>query len=162
MSNELRHALAPLLQHLSRLDPSDPTTATALNRALPSSGESMQSLFGLLKTGLSAGTLTPRGEDGMRYGRVCKASEDTHSFSVDAVHMSGPGPGHAHPKGEINLCFATEGQPTFDGEPPGWVVKAPGTWHVPTVQGGEMVILYFLPGGAIAFGPDPSASPSAS
>jgi hypothetical protein len=162
MSDELRHALAPLFRHLSGVDPSDPTAAIALNRDLPLSSENMQSLFGHLQSGLEAGTLTPRGEDGMRYGRVCKASEDTHDFSVDAVHMNCPGPGHAHPNGEINLCFATGGNPAFDGEPPGWVVNAPGTWHVPTVTGGEMVILYFLPGGAIEFGPDPSASPSAS
>jgi hypothetical protein len=162
MSDELLQALAPLFQHLSEVDPSDPTAAAALNRDLPVSSEGMQVLFGLLKNGLSDGTLTPRGEEGMRYGRVCKSSGDTHDFSVDAVHMNRPGPGHAHPRGEINVCFATGGDPAFDGEPPGWVVKAPGTWHVPTVQGGEMVILYFLPGGAIEFGPDPSASPSAS
>ena len=39
----------------------------------------------------------------------------------------------------------------FDGNAPGWVVYGRGSAHVPTVTGGEMLILYFLPGGAIEF-----------
>ena len=70
--------------------------------------------------------------------------------------MSAPGPGHTHPNGEIDLCFAVDGAPTFDGHPPGWTVYPPGSWHVPTVAGGVMDILYFLPGGAIRFEPQPA------
>ena len=65
--------------------------------------------------------------------------------------MSSPGPMHAHPNGEIDLCFALDGEPTFDGHPPGWVVFRPGSKHIPTVVGGPMLILYLLPGGAIEF-----------
>ena len=57
------------------------------------------------------------------------------------------------------LCFAlttVDGAPTFDGHPPGWTVYPPGSWHVPTVAGGVMDILYFLPGGAIRFEPQPA------
>ena len=67
--------------------------------------------------------------------------------------MNGPGLAHTHPNGEIDLCFAMDGDPRFDGHPEGWVVYGPGSWHVPTVTGGTMAILYFLPSGAIAFGP---------
>ena len=65
--------------------------------------------------------------------------------------MTAPGPMHVHPQGEIDLCFAEDGEPTFDGQPPGWVVYPPGSKHVPTVAGGKMLILYLLPGGAIEF-----------
>ena len=46
-----------------------------------------------------------------------------------------------------------DGAPTFDGEPPGWVVKPPASSHVPTVAGGRMLIVYLLPSGAIEFAP---------
>ena len=57
-------------------------------------------------------------------------------------------------RGEFDLCFALSGAPTFDGHPPGWVVLPPNSWHVPTVAGGRMAILYFLPGGAFQMGPE--------
>ena len=58
-----------------------------------------------------------------------------------------------HPNGEVDLCFTVDGNPTFDGNAPGWTVYEPGSWHVPSVADGVMDILYFLPGGAIKFGP---------
>jgi hypothetical protein len=70
--------------------------------------------------------------------------------------MAKPGPGHTHPNGEIDLCFAVSGAPRFDGNAPGWTVYPPNSWHVPTVEGGVMDILYFLPGGAIRFEPKPT------
>ena len=110
--------------------------------------------------GQDAHLTAPRHERGWPFfeeslSRVFKASEDTHGLGVDAVHMSSPGPGHLHPSGEVDLCFALDGSPTFDGNPPGWTVYADGSWHVPTVTGGTMAILYFLPDGAIHFGPRP-------
>ena len=92
--------------------------------------------------------LLPKSSGGIRFGRVAK---DLHGFAVDAVLMDVPGPRHRHPNGEIDLCFVTKGEPRFDGQPAGWVVYGKGSAHVPTVTGGEMLILYFLPGGAIEF-----------
>ena len=69
--------------------------------------------------------------------------------------MSGPGPGHVHPNGEFDLSFALDGNPKFDGQAEGWLVLPPGSWHTPTVTDGRMGILYFLPNGAIEFGPRP-------
>ena len=43
------------------------------------------------------------------------------------------------------------GEARFDGHPEGWVVFGPDSVHVPTVSDGEMLILYFLPGGEIEF-----------
>ena len=65
--------------------------------------------------------------------------------------MNGPGPRHRHPDGEVSYCLAMDGEPTFDGRPPGWVVLPPDSNHVPTVEGGTMLIAYLLPGGAIEF-----------
>jgi hypothetical protein len=82
---------------------------------------------------------------------VAKAGPATSGFSIDVVHMSGPGPRHRHPNGEVNFCLALDGAPRFDGEPPGWVVLPPGSSHVPAVTGGTMLIVYLLPQGAIEF-----------
>ncbi len=65
--------------------------------------------------------------------------------------MKGVGPGHTHERGEVDLCFVVDGDPRFDGNPAGWTVYPPGSWHRPTVTGGAMDILYFLPDGAIRF-----------
>jgi hypothetical protein len=155
MSVTLLESLKPVVQHLASVDISDPGAALELNALLPLEGELLTAIKSLVIHGIESGELTPRGEDGMRFGRICKAGEASMEFSIDAVHMNQPGPGHTHPNGEIDLCFALSGDPRFDGEAPGWVIKKPGSWHIPTVTGGEMAILYFLPGGAIEFGPNP-------
>ena len=67
------------------------------------------------------------------------------------LDVRGAGPLHRHPAGEVNWCIALEGEPTFMGQPPGWVVEPPGSEHVPTVSGGRMLIVYLLPAGAIEF-----------
>ena len=154
-SESLLEILTPLLEILSRIDTDDPESSAVLARELPMDGDQMSRIRELVVEGIAEGWLTPRGEEGLRYGRLAKATPESFGFSIDAVLMDRPGPGHLHPKGEIDLCFATRGEPRFDGEAEGWVVKSPGTWHVPTVSGGEMAILYFLPEGAIVFGPKP-------
>ena len=92
---------------------------------------------------------------------------DRHRFGLDADRppadrrQSGrrtggrlhAGPKHRHPNGEIDLCFTLRGEARFDGRPEGWVVYGQDTTHVPTVRDGQMLILYFLPGGAIEFLP---------
>jgi hypothetical protein len=141
-----------LLDVVSRVDTSSPAAAErALAAALPIDGPDAQEIFERLEILLGQGAIANRGELPVKYGRVAKSSPDTAGFSIDVVHMSGPGPLHRHPKGEIDLCFALSGKPTFDGRAPGWVVYGPDSKHVPTVAGGEMLIVYFLPEGAIEF-----------
>ena len=153
--NALLEALTPILDTLADLDLNAPEAAEALNARYPVDGEALSEVVALVKAGTAAGWLCPREGRGLRYGRAAKASEATRSFGIDTVDMTGPGPGHTHPNGEIDLCIALEGTPTFDGNPPGWTVYPAGSWHVPTVSGGRMGILYFLPDGAIRFGPRP-------
>jgi len=147
----LLETLQPVLDHLTTVDVGDPGASAALNAALPLASDAVQAVRALVVAGLADGWLTPRGGPGMSYGRLSKATPAAQGFSIDAVHMDRPGPAHTHPQGEIDLCFALAGEPTFDGHPPGWLVLPPGSRHVPTVGGGDMVILYFLPGGAIQF-----------
>jgi Domain of unknown function (DUF4863) len=143
---------APLLQAAQGLDLSSPAKARAeLERRFDPRGKAAQALNAELKALLEAGKVAERGALPVKYGRVAKAGEPTLGFSIDVVHMTGPGPLHRHPNGEVNYCVALEGAPTFDGHPPGWVVFPPESRHVPTVAGGAMLIVYLLPQGAIEF-----------
>jgi hypothetical protein len=152
MSLEKLHAaLMPVLEVVRATTPD----AAALEKAMPVGSPAMQALKKLVREGVEARWLCDRENAGVRFSRVMKADAGG-GLSVDAVHMSGPGAGHTHPNGEIDLCFAVNGSPNFDGKPEGWTVYPPGSWHVPTVSGGAMDILYFLPGGAIRFEPKPA------
>lgn len=152
----LAQELAPLLAFVGELDLSDPAACEArLQERFPLEGEELRSLRRLVRAGVEAGWLADREAGGIRFSRVRKA-RDEGDLSVDVVHMDRPGPGHTHPAGEVDLCFAVRGEPQFDGRPEGWTVYGPGSWHVPTVAGGVMDILYFLPGGAIRFEDAPS------
>ena len=145
-------ALEPVLAVVKGIDPSAADAAARLEDAFPIGGDAMQTLAALVRDGVSAGWLCEREANGVKFSRVAKAEHPaTAPLSIDAVHMNGPGPGHTHPNGEIDLCFAVSGTPRFDGHPPGWVVYPPNSWHVPTVSDGVMDILYFLPDGAIRF-----------
>lgn len=150
----LIEALQPILREIASLDAADPAAAAQLNARFPLDGETLAPVLALVAQGVAGGWLTPKGEPGMRFGRVSRPAPETLDHAVDAVDMDRPGPAHTHPRGEFNLCVALDGAPSFDGQPPGWVVLPPGSWHVPTVTGGRMAILYFLPGGAWVSGPE--------
>ncbi len=154
--NSLLDALSPILVTLKGIDLGDPGAAALLNARYPVDGPELAGVVALVRDGTAAGWLCPRDGGGLTYGRAAKAGEATLGFGIDTVDMTGAGPGHTHPTGEIDLCIALEGSPTFDGNPPGWTVYPPGSWHVPTVSGGRMGILYFLPDGAIRFEPSPA------
>ena len=148
-------ALLPIIEVLRTLDASDPDATSKLNALLPLDDPRVVAARTVVEAGLSEGWLAPREAGGIRFGRLAKPTADTHSFSIDAVDMDCAGPGHTHPNGEFDLSFALSGDPQFEGANEGWVVLPPGSWHVPTVTGGRMGILYFLPEGAIRFGPRP-------
>jgi hypothetical protein len=152
---DLLEKLAPVMDFVTGLDLDDSDGArAALEQKLPPGSDELAEIGALLRKGIEAGELCDRENGGVKFSRLKKsAGED---LSIDLVHMSSPGPGHTHPNGEVDLCFAVSGDPTFDGRAPGWTVYPKGSWHVPTVAGGVMDIIYFLPGGAIEFGPKPS------
>jgi len=146
------NAFQPLLDAARDLDLSDPAQAEEeLRRRLDPEGPAARALRARLVELLAAGEIATRGEPPVRWSRVAKAGPETGGYSIDTVHMSGPGPRHRHPRGEIDYCLALDGEPTFDGRPPGWVVLGPDSVHVPTVRGGTMLIVYLLPEGEIEF-----------
>ncbi len=150
MSQEaLVNALDPVSAELASVDLGDVAAASRrVSELFPLDGPAVAELRDLAVEGMQEGWLLPKENGDIRFGRVAK---DLHGFTVDAVLMHGPGPRHRHPDGEIDLCFALDGAPTFDGHPEGWTLYGPDSTHVPTVAGGTMLILYFLPGGAIEF-----------
>lgn len=142
----------PLIDAAKDLDLSDPGAAVATLRSrLDPASEEGQRVSAAIKALLDEGKVADRGEPPVKYSRAAKATEETSGFSIDVVDMTGPGPRHRHPQGEVNWCIALDGSPTFMGQPPGWVVETPGSEHVPTVEGGRMLIVYLLPEGAIEF-----------
>ncbi|NEX60804.1 4-hydroxylaminobenzoate lyase [Noviherbaspirillum galbum] len=113
-----------------------------------------EEIFEACKTGVRDGWLCNREADGIRFGRVLKATDATHGFSVDVVDMDNvAGPHHVHPNGEIDLIMPLSNGATFDTRPAGWCVYEPGSAHRPTVASGRALVLYLLPQGAIQFTP---------
>lgn len=145
---EFAQLLAPVATALRGIDVDQKDAAAAVERAVPFRGPQITALREAAVASIGSDWLLPKSNAGIRFGRAAK---DLAGFSVDAVLMDVPGPRHRHPNGEIDLCFTTKGEPRFDGKPEGWVVYGKNSSHVPTVKGGEMLILYFLPGGAIEF-----------
>ncbi|MBL8859533.1 MAG: DUF4863 family protein [Planctomycetes bacterium] len=142
----------PLIDAARGLDLSQPDIARdVLADRFHPAGNEARALNSKLIELLEQGRIAERGAMPVKFGRVTKAVPESDDFSIDVVHMDGPGPHHAHPGGEVNYCIALEGEPRFDGAAPGWVVMPPGSAHVPTVTGGRMLIVYLLPGGRIEF-----------
>lgn len=145
-------ALAPVLDALRGAEPDDPTLAHRLAERLPLDGAVCMAVRAAAKAGLAEGWLCNRENAGIRFSRPVKPSPASNGWSVDAVVMDRiSGPRHTHTNGEVNLCFAEEGDPRFCGHAEGWVVFPRGSTHVPVVAGGRMLILYFLPEGAVVF-----------
>jgi hypothetical protein len=141
-----------LLDFVATLDLSDTKSAKEqLDAKFPFESEQVQAWGGLMRAGVEDGTLCGNGEPPMQYSRIFKNSAETNDLSADAVLMNGAGPNHIHPQGEVDLCFAIDGEPRFDGNDPGWTVYGAGSQHIPTVKGGTMLILYLLPDGAFEF-----------
>lgn len=152
----LLYAIEPVLNAVRGVNIDDPDDALRLlNHYYPLHGHALTELRKLVRAGVEAGWLCDREANGVRYCRLSKPTDlATKPFSIDVVHMNDVvGPGHEHGLGEVDLCFPVSGEPLFDGRPPGWTVYPSGSWHEPTVTGGAMDILYFLPNGAIRFGP---------
>lgn len=170
----LLETLGPVLDVIKTLDLKNPAECErALKERFPLDGPLLQKARAELRAGVVDGTLCTKENAGVKFSRLLKAdAASSTAWSIDLVHMSsavngGDAASHTHPSGEVDLCFAVpsdlaglpglpgEGEPKFDGHAPGWTVYAPGTWHVPSVRGGVMDIVYFLPKGQIVFEPKP-------
>jgi hypothetical protein len=142
----------PLFEAAAGVDLSDPAAARAeLARRFAPDSSQARALDAELVALFEQGKLAARGEWPVRWGRVSKASPETLDQSIDVVVMTGSGPAHRHPAGEVNWCVPMEGAPTFEGCGAGWVVMPPDSRHVPAVAGGKMLIVYLLPAGRMEF-----------
>lgn len=157
----LLELIAPILKTVASLDPASRTSPDAvaaleasLREHFPLDDPRMRALETSMLDGVDAGWLCDRGEPQARFCRLAKPTADTHGLSVDVVSLSGRAVEHTHTHGEVTIGVAARDTPpgdipTFDGRPPGWVFLGPGSRHTPEVLGGRMVLMYFLPDGAV-------------
>ena len=142
--------------------PLDHALTDELNRRFPPEGETFQALWRACEAGVAEGWLCENERNGVRYGRPVKPSPKTRGFSVDVVRLNDMrGPYHRHPHGEIDMIMPIDGHAKFDGHGAGWWVYGPETAHYPTVSGGDALVLYLLPEGAIDFKAKPPAESQA-
>jgi len=143
--------ISRLTEEISAM-PLGPALEKHLNARHGPGSETYEAIFDACRTGVREGWMCNREGGGIRYGRVLKATEDTHGFSVDVVDMDNViGPHHIHPNGEIDLIMPLTEGARFDSRPAGWCVYEPGSGHKPTVSEGRALVLYLLPQGAISF-----------
>lgn len=132
--------------------PLDASLEAYLNADHGPGSDTYEALFAACQAGVAEGWLCNREGGGIRYGRVLKATDATHGFSVDVVDMQDlAGPHHSHPNGEIDLIMPLTPGARFDGQPAGWCVYEAGSAHHPTVTEGRALVLYLLPQGSIQF-----------
>lgn len=133
-------------------EPLDDTLQARLNQEAGPDSALYQEVFAACRQGVADGWMCNREGAGIRYGRVIKPDSGLDGFSVDVVDMTSlAGPHHAHPQGEIDLIMPLDDTAQFDGHGAGWLVYGPGSAHRPTVTGGQALVLYLLPNGAIEF-----------
>src|SRR5512144_1461017 len=125
--------------------PLDSGLEADLNRRYPAEGSFVGQIRAACESAIAQGWMCNREHGGIRYGRVVKPGAATHGFSVDVVEMRDVAGGHhRHPNGEIDLVMPLDPDARFDGRGAGWVVYAPDSAHVPTVERGKAWVLYLL------------------
>jgi len=119
-----------LIDAASGLDHSNPVAARAeLERRLDPRGTGAGRISKVLRDLLAEGKIADRGAPPVRWSRVAKAGPETRDQSIDVVCMSGPGPRHLHPNGEVNFCipWTAPRVSTASGRAGSCFLPAPGT-----------------------------------
>lgn len=134
--------------------PVDGDLEILLNGRFPADSTTFKDIESACHSAVEEGWMCEREHGGIHFGRVVKPGPDTRGYSVDVVRMHDiAGPHHRHPNGEIDMIMPLSPQAQFDGRGRGWLVYGPDSAHAPTVSGGEALVLYLLPDGAIEFTP---------
>lgn len=151
--SELTSLLEPVSRFVAELDATDPAACErALNERFPPDSPEIAAVRAAARAAVAAGTLCNRGEAGVHYSRVARAA-DPGGCSIDAVLMeNAAGPPHTHVNGEFCLCLPETEGARFEDRTDTWIVMAKGSRHVPEVKNGRMLILYWLPAGAVEWG----------
>jgi 2-hydroxylaminobenzoate mutase len=150
---EMMEAVASLLSFLKD-KPLDKHLEVELNERFGASSEVYSNLLRLLRLGIEEGWACYAQIDGPDYrrGQLAKATDNAVGYSVETGMLKNVlGNYHLHPRGEINMIGPVDDGATFCGSGAGWKVFAPGSQHYPTVEGGKVTMLFFLPGGEIQY-----------
>jgi 2-hydroxylaminobenzoate mutase len=134
--------------------PLDARLEAELNEHYGASTPAYAELLTLLRTGIAEGWACYAEIDGPDYrrGRIAKPSSETHGFSVESGMLKDVlGNYHRHPRGEINMIGPVDETGRFCGHGAGWKVFEPDSRHYPTVTGGKVTMLFFLPNGEIEY-----------
>lgn len=116
--------------------------------------ERYATLLELLRCGIDEGWACYAEISGPDYrrGRIAEASPRTRGFTVESGRLRNVlGNYHRHPRGEINMIGPVDADGQFCGHGAGWKVFPPDSRHFPTVTGGTVTMLFFLPGGEIEY-----------
>jgi hypothetical protein len=77
--------------------------------------------------------------------RLVTQGKDTLGYRIVALHLAGEIPPTQAPRGAVRFAVALGGEPTLDGEPPGWSVVEPGERLGRRVAGGRMLVVCLSP-----------------
>ncbi|NWA45683.1 DUF4863 family protein [Pseudomonas gingeri] len=150
---EMMAAVASVLSFLKD-KPLDEQLEIELNQRFGATSEVYSELLRLLRVGIEEGWACYAEIDGPDYrrGQLAKSTENANGYSVETGMLKNVlGNYHLHPQGEINMIGPEDDGATFCGNGAGWKVFAPGSQHFPTVKGGKVTMLFFLPGGEIEY-----------
>ncbi|WP_166363525.1 DUF4863 family protein [Pseudomonas akapageensis] len=150
---EMMEAVASLLLFLKD-KPLDKQLEAELNEHFGATTEAYAKLLRLLRKGIEEGWACYAQIDGPDYcrGQLAKATDNPNGYSVESGMLRDvQGNYHLHPRGEINMIGPVDDGATFCGSGAGWKVFEPGSQHYPTVKGGKVTMLFFLPGGEIQY-----------
>lgn len=138
--------------------PLDSELEKDLNDRYGAATDGYAELLRLLRIGIDEGWACYAEIDGPDYrrGRLAKPTPETQGFSVESGMLKDVlGNYHRHPLGEINMIGPVDPTGRFCGYGAGWKVFEPNSQHYPTVSGGKVTMLFFLPGGEIEYMPAP-------
>ena len=153
----LMSAITRLLDFIGD-QPLDDRLQAALNDHYGPETARYAELVALLEAGIDEGWACYAEITGPDYirGRIAEPSAETRGFSVESAKLKDVvGNYHCHPRGEINMIAPVDATGKFCGHGAGWKVFAPGSRHYPTVTGGAVKFLFFLPNGEIEYMPPP-------
>lgn len=157
---KLMRAVGALLEYIGNR-PLDSALENDLNDSYGPQTEAYAELLKLLRMGIDEGWACYAEIDGPDYrrGRLAKNCPETQGFSVETGMLKNVlGNYHCHPLGEINMIGPVDATAQFCGHGAGWKVFGPDSRHYPTVTGGKVTMLFFLPGGQIEYMPAPAGA----
>ena len=100
MFSEVQSITKPILDYLKDKKV-DAQLQYDLSKAFPISSQYVQTLKRWCLESIGTGNIRMRGPQSLRFGNLLKGT-----IRIDIVDMTGIGPGHTHPNGEINWIFS--------------------------------------------------------